>query len=68
MKFKVGGYYKHSGGEHMHVLVSTRTAVYGHAMIAEFSDGTFRPVGSDEANAVNWSELENKKEWDDLFS
>jgi len=68
MRFNVGKYYKHSGGEMMHVLVATKTKVYGQTMIAEFNDGSFRPVGNDETSSVNWVELDDITEWDNLFS
>jgi hypothetical protein len=68
MRFQVGKYYKHNGGEYMHVLCALRTAIYGSTMIAEFNDGSFRPVGDDEANTVNWTELEYVDEWEDLFT
>ena len=49
MVFTVGKYYRHSGGgEDIHILCSMRTTMYGHTMIAETSQGNFRPVGRDE--------------------
>ena len=68
MRFNVGGYYKHSGGGMMHVLVSLNTKIYGYTMLAEFDDGSFRPVGSDETNAINWVELDDVSEWHNKFN
>ena len=68
MRFQVGKYYRHSGGGMMHILVATKTKVYGMTMIAEFNDGSFRPIGDDETSALNWSEVDDVNEWDNLFT
>lgn len=68
MRFQVGKYYKNSGGQYMHILCAISTKIYGSTMIAEFNDGSFRPIGDDETNAINWTELEFVDEWEDQFS
>ena len=62
MRFEIGRYYKHSGGNMMHVVTAAKTYIHGWCLIAEDRDGSLRPVGSDETSAVNWSEID-RVEW-----
>lgn len=68
MIFKVGKYYKHSGGGMMHIITGAKTTLYEWCLIAEHAgEGNFRPVGQDECSAVNWEET-TEEEWMKNFS
>ena len=68
MKFEIGKYYQHSGlGLKIAVLTDATTTLWGRTLIAETSDNTLRPVGKDDASAINWHEIA-KSEWEKEFS
>jgi len=61
--FKVGKYYRHSGGSVMHVIGGLKTTLYGWTLVAEqHGNADLTTVGQDEANTVNWSEI-SEAEW-----
>ena len=68
MVFEVGKYYSHPTGEHIAILGEVETTLYGTCLIAESSErADLKPVGKDESNAENWSEI-SKDEWMRNFS
>ena len=67
MKFRTGGYFKHTGGQMMHVLAQLSTTNYGNCYIAETQCGDFKPVGKDETSATNWESI-SASEWDEHFA
>ena len=60
MKFEVGKFYKHSGGEVLHILaqVDNCTGYFNPTLVGESAgDVGFSAVGRDEASAANWKEV-----------
>lgn len=57
MKFELGKYYQHSGGQRLHMIALAQTRMYGLALLGEALDGSITPCGLDETNAVNWTEI-----------
>lgn len=55
--FWVGGYYRHTTGDTLHVLGELTTRMYGPALIAEAPDGALTPLGKDPSCAVNFREI-----------
>lgn len=47
----------------MHILGEVKSDMYySPCLVAEDLEGNFIPVGTDEANAVNWNEID-ETEW-----
>lgn len=65
-RFEIFKYYKHTSGTLMHIIGRVKTTVYGTTLLAEETDGSFKPVGEDEANMVNWVEITHQ-EWSFAF-
>ena len=67
-RFEIGKYYKHSGGESMHIIGVVNTNLYGWTLVAESScAGDLKPITPDEGCGVGWKEIA-VKEWEKLFS
>lgn len=68
MIFKIGKYYKHTGGEMLHIIGGAKTTMYGWCLIAGSSNSNnLQPVGQCEDNAQNWKES-TEEEWLKNFS
>jgi len=59
MQFEVGKFYRHSGGQVMHILAQVETTgFFNPCLVGESpSNVNFQPVGTDEDSAVNWEEI-----------
>lgn len=63
MKFEVGKFYKHTTGHQLAIICTANTTMFGEALIAEQNTSIdFVAVGSDEAAAVNYTEI-TVQEW-----
>jgi hypothetical protein len=68
MVFEQGKYYSHPSGEQMSIVGEVETTLYGKCLMAESNKyANIKPVGKDESNAENWSEI-SKDEWMKNFS
>ena len=59
MIFEVGKCYEHTTGKKMRIIGEMNTYFYGNALIGETDLCEYVPVGTKEANAVNWKECED---------
>lgn len=57
MIFEIGKTYRHTTGEIMTIIGKLKTHMWGECLIGETDTGDLVPVGSQEANAVNWKEV-----------
>jgi len=57
IKFELGKYYKHNGGQFMYICGLATTRVWGTCFIGEDQYGCFTPVGFDVDHASNWREI-----------
>lgn len=63
MLFEVGKYYKHASGEKIHIMCEAKSDIYvSPCFVAESNEGELSPVGTDEENAVYWTEI-TYEEW-----
>ncbi len=67
MVFEVGKVYKHTTGIQIKILNEVDTTVHGKCLVAENVSGDLFPVGSDESNAANFTEI-TEAEWMNNFS
>lgn len=66
--FKVGKYYKHSGGRMIHIISAGKTTLYGWCLIAEEKGySNLLTIGQDKESTVNWEES-TEEEWMKGFS
>jgi len=63
MVFKIGRYYRHTGGGMLAVRGQVHTTMWGHCLVAEDEQGNLRPVGRDEVSTTNYHQI-LKAEWD----
>lgn len=63
MIFKLNSFYKHSGGQLMHMIACAESPVMwmGPTLIAESPDGRLTPCGMDETSAQNWAEIDRSE-------
>jgi hypothetical protein len=59
--FRIGKYYKHSGGRVMLVGGAAKTHIFGNCLIGDDKSGSLIPVGKDETNFVNWKEISKEE-------
>lgn len=67
MVFEIGKCYQHTTGSQIKIIGEVNSTLYGDSLMAEESDGSFRPVGKTEDNAANWREI-TEEEWMKNFS
>lgn len=68
MKFEIGKFYRHTGGEEIAILGEINSAMYGNCLVGESNVRTcFKPIGRDEDSTVNWVEI-TEEEWMKNFS
>jgi hypothetical protein len=61
--FKIGRYYRHSGGGCMHIIGAVKTTLYNWVLVAEDGAARLKPVGfEDEGYTQNWYET-TEKDW-----
>ena len=64
MRFKLGGFYRHTAGREIAIIGVVRTTLYGWTYVAEQNDSVeLMPVGVDSDDyAANWTEI-SEEEW-----
>jgi len=61
--FKIGRYYRHSGGKLLHVLAEGNGSYWwADPLLAETGESNLQPVGRDADSAVGYTEI-TEDEW-----
>lgn len=57
MRFEIGKCYRHTTGRTLRIVGSAFTLMHGPCLVGEDEHGQLIPVGPDETNAVNYTEI-----------